>query len=87
MRTVVVGAVFGLIAIWFGLFVGLQVNVVLGQLLVLPAAVVATLSGVPIMKMPLALWIIAIALQCLTWALIFHLLGRLAKMATGRNAD
>ncbi len=86
MRAAMLGAMLGLIAIWIGLLVGLQVNVLFGKILVFPVAVVASISGVSIMMMSPALWIAAVVIQCLTWALIFYVLSRLARLAAGRQA-
>ena len=86
MRAAMFGAMLGLIAIWIGLLVGLQVNVLFGKILVFPVAVVASISGVSIMMMSPALWIVAVVIQCLTWALIFYVFSRLARLAAGRQA-
>ncbi len=83
MKSAGFGAVFGLVAIWLGLFVGLQVNVLLAQMLIFPISVVSYISGVPLMMMSPVLWALGIIAQCATWAIIFYFVSRLARSIRG----
>ncbi|WP_039019445.1 hypothetical protein [Halocynthiibacter namhaensis] len=55
-RTTIIGGVFGLVAPFIGLFVGLQVSTVLATLLLLPFVVFSALTHTPIGNIDAWVW-------------------------------
>lgn len=73
------GGIFGLIAPLVGMFVGLQVSSVLGNILMWPFVCIAYMTGLPFGMWGSVMTLTATALSVIVWALIFALAAKLFK--------
>ena len=69
-RTTIIGGVFGLLAPFIGLFVGLQVSTVLATLLLLPFFVFSALTHTPIGDIDTWVWAFLVLLSGVLWAFV-----------------
>lgn len=76
-KALALGGIFGLIAPFVGIFMGLQVSVILGNILALPVIGLVYVTGTPFGMWSPALMIAAVVLSIVLWALIFALIARL----------
>ena len=80
-KSAIFGFIFGLIAPFIGLFLGLQVSVFLGNLLTLPFQAFFTLTGVPFGEMPGVIILLLTLISGILWAAIFYAIARLLNRA------
>jgi len=59
----VAGFVFGLLAVPFGVFAGLQISPVLATALIAPVISVSWIAGVPLGELPAIAWLICLSLN------------------------
>ncbi len=78
-KSIIFGAIFGLIAPFIGLFAGLQVSVVLGSILTFPLGLLYQITGTPIGMMSAGLLILGWLVSILVWAAIFYGVSRLIQ--------
>lgn len=76
---IIIGGFFGLIAPFVGIFLGLQVSTILGDILAFPVIGLVYVTGTPFGMWEAPLMIVAFALSIVLWALIFGLIARLLK--------
>ncbi|QUS57735.1 hypothetical protein [Pseudovibrio brasiliensis] len=72
---IIVGALFGIIVVPLGFFVGLQVSPGLANILLLPFIVVSWSSGIPLGDMSVLLLVWSTVLSVAFWAAVFGLIG------------
>ncbi|MES0868414.1 hypothetical protein [Pseudovibrio sp. SCP19] len=72
---IIAGALFGIIAVPLGFFVGLQVSPVLANILLLPFIIVSWSSGIPLGDMSALLLVWSTVLSVAFWATVFGLVG------------
>ena len=70
-RAALIGLVFGALAPFAGLFFGLQVSPLLGNILAFPLIVVSWLAGEPIGSLPVFLLAVGFLLSSVIWCLLF----------------
>lgn len=70
-KALIGGAVFGLVAPFVGIFIGLQISTVLGNVLAFPVVGLAYLTGEPFGIWGSGMMIFAVALSIALWAIIF----------------
>ena len=80
-RPAIFGFIFGLIAPFVGLCVGLQVSVLLGNLWTLPFQAFFALTGIPFGEMSAAIIGLLTIASGVLWAIIFYGIQRLIKRA------
>ena len=73
------GGVFGLIAPFVGLFVGLQISPVVANVLMFPIIGLSYVLGTPFGMWGPSLMILGIALSIVMWALVFGIVAKLLK--------
>jgi hypothetical protein len=73
------GGLFGLIAPFIGIFLGLQVSTLLGNIFAFPLIGIAYMTGQPFGMWHPALMIGAAILSIVVWALIFGIIARLFR--------
>lgn len=73
-KTFVAGALFGLIAPIIGLFIGLQINSILGSILLFPIVLLSSILEQPFGMFTLPLKLFSIFLSVLGWGLLFVLI-------------
>lgn len=78
-KAIIGGAIFGLIAPFVGIFLGLQVSTILGNILAFPIIGVSAVVGVPFGLWPLWGMIGALLLSIVVWALVFGLISLLVR--------
>ena len=78
-KSLILGGTFGLIAPFVGLFLGLQVSVIIGNILAFPVIGLAYLTGQPFGMWHPLMMVLAIVLSVVTWALIFSFIAKLVK--------
>lgn len=78
-KALIIGGVFGLVAPFVGIFMGLQVSVILGNILAFPIIGLVYVTGTPFGMWSSALMIAAIVLSTVLWALIFALIARVIR--------
>ena len=78
-RSLIYGFIFGLIAPIFGLFFGLQVSVVIGNILTFPLIILSQITGTPFGMMSTPLRIIGWLLSAIVWAAIFYAVARILQ--------
>lgn len=81
MKAAVIGLTFGFLAIWVGLFFGLQVSPMVANILLFPVIAVSYLVGTPIGAMSTPLTLAAFFLHCLVWSAIFYLGWKVTRRA------
>ena len=81
------GSVFGLIAPYVGVFVGLQVSVVLGNILTFPLIILAALTDSVFGNWGLPFLLLATALSVVIWALIFGVVGLLLNQRSNKQLN
>lgn len=79
-KTIIAGAVFGLIAPFVGIFIGLQVLPLFGTFLILPFVSLVLLTGIPIGNMGTALFVVGMVLSVIFWAVVFSGIGKLVRI-------
>ncbi|MFS8181321.1 hypothetical protein ACMG4P_07115 [Pseudovibrio denitrificans] len=72
---IIAGALFGIIVVPLGFFVGLQVSPVLANILLLPFIAVSWSSGIPLGDMSVLLLVWSTVLSVAFWATVFGLVG------------
>ena len=80
-KALVWGGVFGLIAPFIGIFLGLQVSTLAGNILAFPIIGLSYLTGEPFGFWSTGTMVGAFAFSVVVWALIFALLARLFTRA------
>lgn len=78
-RVLLWGGVFGLIAPFVGLFVGLQISPVVANVLMFPIIGLSYVLGTPFGMWDSSLMILGIALSIVMWALVFGIVAKLLK--------
>jgi hypothetical protein len=73
------GALFGLIAPIIGLFAGLQIAPIVGNILMFPFIIISHILDKPFGEFPTPLLVLSIVLSILAWGAIFSLIARLRK--------
>ena len=76
-KALVWGGIFGLVAPFVGIFFGLQISVVLGNILAFPVIALVYVTGTPFGMWSPILTITAVVLSVVAWALIFGVLAKL----------
>jgi ABC-type dipeptide/oligopeptide/nickel transport system permease subunit len=75
----IAGGIFGLVAPFIGMFFGLQVSTVLGNILAFPVIALVYITGTPFGFWGGGLYVLAITLSIVAWALIFGVASTLRK--------
>ena len=70
-RNFIKGAIFGLLAPFIGMFVGLQVAPFLGTILMFPFAIISKIIGQPLGEFSTIVMILSIVLSIVLWGFIF----------------
>lgn len=70
------GSIFGLVAPFIGMFVGLQMVPFLGTILMLPFAIISTILDQPFGNFSTGLQILSVLLSIGFWGLVFAVAGR-----------
>ncbi|KKW44602.1 MAG: hypothetical protein UY94_C0019G0012 [Parcubacteria group bacterium GW2011_GWA2_56_21] len=77
------GGVFGLVAPFVGMFVGLQVSPMVANVLMFPVLAMSVMLGSPFGMWSPALMLVALVLSVIVWALVFlavkMVLGQMRK--------
>jgi len=73
------GGVFGLVAPFVGMFVGLQVSPMVANVLMFPVIAMAAVLNSPFGMWSPALMLAALVLSVIAWALVFAAVGTLLK--------
>jgi hypothetical protein len=74
-KALISGGVFGLVAPFIGIFFGLQVSVVVGNILAWPVVGLVYLTGSPFGEWGVGLMIAAVAISIVAWAIVFALIA------------
>ncbi len=77
--TYLLGIVLGLVVPYIGIFAGLQVSTLLGNILAFPLIAVSYITGEPFGMWGAPLWIFAILLSIIIWTAIVHGIDSLVK--------
>ena len=77
-KALIWGGVFGLVAPFIGLFVGLQVSPMLANILMFPIIGLAAVSGGSFGQNP-AILLVGVVLSVVVWALIFGIVAKFLK--------
>ncbi len=81
-RTYIFGILFGLVTPVVGIFAGLQISVMLGNILAFPFLVVSVFSGKPLGFWGLGLWLFSFVFSVVIWVYIFSLLEKILDSQT-----
>lgn len=73
------GALFGLLAPFLGLFIGLQVSPALGTILIFPFILASGIFDIPVGHFSAPVWAALIVVSSICWAIIFAAFGLLWK--------
>ena len=73
------GGVFGLVAPFVGVFVGLQVSPMVANVLMFPVLAMSVMLGSPFGMWSPALMLVALVLSVIVWALVFAAVDMLVK--------
>ncbi len=76
-RIYVLGVSLGIIMPYIGIFAGLQVSPVLGNVLAFPAITLSYVTGTPIGMWHPAMWILATILSIILWTIIVFVVDKL----------
>ena len=76
-KALIIGGVFGLISPFIGIFMGLQVSTILGNIFAFPVIGLAYATGQPFGMWHPTLMVVAVILSVIVWALIFAVVARL----------
>jgi hypothetical protein len=74
------GALFGVIAPFFGLFVGLQIIPFFGTILLFPFVLISKIVGQPLGEFSTTLLVLSFILSIIVWGGIFVLIGQLIRV-------
>lgn len=77
-KALIWGGVFGLVAPFIGLFVGLQVSPMLANILMFPIIGLAAVSGGWFGQNP-SIFLVGIVLSVVVWALVFGIVAKFLK--------
>ena len=78
-KAFVIGFIFGLIAPAIGLFLGLQIAPLLGNILIFPFLVISKIIDTPIGNWSLVLKIVGVIFSMIIWGLLFASASSLFK--------
>lgn len=78
-KALIWGGIFGLLAPFIGIFLGLQVSTTLGNILAFPVIGLSYATGVPFGMWHWSMLLLAVALSVVLWALIFALVAKLFR--------
>lgn len=78
-KAFIYGAIFGLIAPMIGLFAGLQLSTVLGNLLMFPFYIIGLFTEEPFGNWSMAMRITGVLISMITWGAVFYLISKLVK--------
>lgn len=78
-KALVWGGLFGLVAPFIGMFLGLQVSAIAGNILTFPLVGLSYVTGQPLGAWGAGLKVVALLSSVLVWAVIFGIAGKLIK--------
>jgi ABC-type dipeptide/oligopeptide/nickel transport system permease subunit len=78
-KPLLIGALFGFIAPFIGLFVGSQVMPLLGDLLMFPFVIIGKIVDQPFGEMSTNLLLFCLLISMVVWGLIFMLVSKLIR--------
>ena len=78
-RVYILGILVGITAPIFGLFIGLQVSSILGNILTSPLILLSLITGEPFGTMPKGLWLVGVLISVGLWIAIFALIDKLVR--------
>ena len=78
-KAYVLAAIMGVCMPIAGVFLGLQVSTLLGNIFAHPLLLVSIITGEPIGSFSAFWWVIAVALSIFEWILLFYLIQRAMK--------
>ncbi len=73
------GAVFGFLAPFIGMFVGLQISPIVADVLMFPIVGLAAVLGSPFGMWGMGLKLASLVLSIVAWAVVFMLISKLIK--------
>lgn len=76
-KSLIFGALWGLIAPFIGIFFGLQVSVMIGNILAFPIIGLSYITGTPFGMWSMGMMLFALFTSIVVWAALFWVLGRL----------
>lgn len=76
-KALIVGGIFGLIAPFVGLIFGLQISILIGNILAFPIIIMVMMTGIPIGKWHPIFMLVALGVSIVTWVCIFGLVAKL----------
>ena len=79
-KSLIIGGIFELIAPFVGIFLGLQVSPLLGNIFAFPFIIISYISGQSLGNWSYILFLIATILSIIIWSLIFYLLKRIISL-------
>ena len=79
MKTALWGFLFGLLMLFFGLFIGLQVSPSIANIMLLPMILLSKLTGIVFGKASGLQQILFVLFQGAFWSLLFFAVNRLRK--------
>lgn len=78
-RVVVLGIVLGILVPHIGVFVGLQVSTMLGNILAFPLITISFITDTPFGMWSPALWILAVVVSIVVWTVIIAVIDNLIR--------